>query len=328
MIEIKELHYEIKGITLKNLVFNNIEDLVTLLDILGEDIVKEKVIEEKVIEEKVDENIEIENITKKLNDTDLSPNTKKKYISCITNINTSFDIKTSTQAILFYLKEKYDNNNTRKLYYSALMYVYKLYNLTEQYDMVYNVFNEAKKEVTAEKETKPIEDAENIMNDLKVKYEELKTNITDKYDEYRIYSAVACLFLNHGVLRGAELINMYISPDELCETLNYIDLKNKQMIIADHKTAKKTGKRIIDLSDEFIDLVKEYPNRYFIVNQRLEPYKDSSGLSKKMLKYLGFKNYVFRKAKSSINLKSIDEKLCAIQGHSIDTQISNYRDYS
>ena len=100
------------------------------------------------------------------------------------------------------------------------------------------------------------------------------------------------------------------------------------MIIADHKTAKKTGKRIIDLSDEFIDLVKEYPNRYFIVNQRLEPYKDSSGLSKKMLKYLGFKNYVFRKAKSSINLKSIDEKLCAIQGHSIDTQISNYRDYS
>ena len=227
MIEIKELHFKSKDITLKNLVFNNIEDLVTLLDILGEDIVKEKVIEEKVIEEKVDENIEIENITKKLNDTELSPNTKKKYISCITNINTSFDIKTSTQAILFYLKEKYDNNNTRKLYYSALMYVYKLYNLTEQYDMVYNVFNEAKKEVTAEKETKPIEDAENIMNDLKVKYEELKTNITDKYDEYRIYSAVACLFLNHGVLRGAELINMYISPAALCETLNYIDLKNK-----------------------------------------------------------------------------------------------------
>ena len=114
MIEIAELEYKIKGITLKNLVFNNIEDLVTLLDILGEDIVKEKVIEEKVIE-----NIEIENITKKLNDTDLSPNTKKKYISCITNINTSFDIKTSTQAILFYLmylmKQKKKLHLKRKL---------------------------------------------------------------------------------------------------------------------------------------------------------------------------------------------------------------------
>ena len=100
------------------------------------------------------------------------------------------------------------------------------------------------------------------------------------------------------------------------------------MIINDHKTTKFQGTRTINLCGDFIDLLKDFPNRYFVTNEKFELYKDSSGLSKKMKKYLCFKNYTMRKAKSSINLKSIDLDVCDAQGHSLNTQMSNYREYA
>jgi hypothetical protein len=121
---------------------------------------------------------------------------------------------------------------------------------------------------------------------------------------------------------------MFISKDDKCQIPNFIDLENHKMIINDHKTSKSQGIRTISLCDDFIDLLKDFPNRYFVTNEKFELYKDSSGLSKKMKKYLGFKNYTMRKAKSSINLKSIDQDVCEAQGHSLNTQMSNYREYA
>ena len=88
------------------------------------------------------------------------------------------------------------------------------------------------------------------------------------------------------------------------------------MVINDHKTTKSQGIRTINLCDEFIDLLKDFPNRYFVTNEKFELYKDSSGLSKKNEKYLGLKNYTMRKAQILINLKSIDKDVCEAQGHS------------
>ena len=79
------------------------------------------------------------------------------------------------------------------------------------------------------------------------------------------------------------------------------------MVINDHKTTESQGPRTINLCDDFIDLLKDFPNRYFVTNEKFELYKDSSGISKKMKKYLGFKNFTMRKANSSINLKSIGQ---------------------
>ena len=56
------------------------------------------------------------------------------------------------------------------------------------------------------------------------------------------------------------------------------------MIINDHKTTKSQGPRTINLCDDFIELLKDFPNRYFVTNEKFELYKDPSGLSKKMKK--------------------------------------------
>ena len=165
------------------------------------------------------------------------------------------------------------------------------------------------------------------MDTIQTKYEELKSNLTNEYDENRMYCAVGCLFLKHGVQRGAELIKTYINPNDVCEHSNYIDLENKKMIVGNHKTCQKSGIRTFDLCDEFIQIVKDYPNRFLVTNMNGDIYQDATGFSKKLKKYYGNMNYTIRKAKSSINLVSIDENLANIQGHSLSIMNSNYRKY-
>ena len=120
------------------------------------------------------------------------------------------------------------------------------------------------------------------MDNIQTKYEELKSNLTNEYDKNSMYCAVGCLFLKHGVQRGAELINMYINPNDVCEYNNYIDIENKKMIIGDHKTFKKSGVRTFDLCDEFIQIVKDYPNRFLVTNRNGDNYQDVTGFSKKL----------------------------------------------
>ena len=90
---------------------------------------------------------------------------------------------------------------------------------------------------------------------------------------------------------------------------------------------KKSGVRTINLTDDFIELVKDYPNRYFVTNEKGGLYKDASGLSKKMRRHYGFLNYTLRKAKSSVNLIGVDTSVADAQGHSLGIQNDYYRDY-
>ena len=130
------------------------------------------------------------------------------------------------------------------------------------------------------------------MGNLTVKYEELKEKLIDgEYNEDRIYCLIACLLINHCILRGSELIAMFICTDNKCQIPNFIDLENGKMVINDHKTSKITGHRTTDLCDSFIDLLKDFPYRYFVTNESHMLYKDSSGLSKKMRKSRFLKLY-------------------------------------
>ena len=342
MIQISQISF--RDIILKDVVFSDGEDLMKLLKDLGKeniDIQDEELKHTVRFEERQDacdeeeKVITIEDIKNKFELSELSHNSKIKYLGAINRIITWFDYEVDdlfenhTDEIISQINEKYPNVNTRKQYISSILNIYKFYDLTELYGKVYNIFNETKNEIIEKKETKPIEIAVEIMDDLQLKYQELKEKIIDsEYNEDRIYCAIASLFINHGVLRGSELINMFISKDDKCQIPNFIDLENHKMIINDHKTSKSQGIRTINLCDDFIDLLKDFPNRYFVTNEKFELYKDSSGLSKKMKKYLGFKNYTMRKAKSSINLKSIDQDVCEAQGHNLQTQMSNYREYA
>ena len=88
-----------------------------------------------------------------------------------------------------------------------------------------------------------------------------------------------------GAIRGDELVEMWISKDDTDKYDNYININKKIMIINKHKNQKKDGQRVIKLSNNFIELIKDYPNRYFIANDNNTPYKDATGLNKKVKKY-------------------------------------------
>ena len=155
MIQISKISFN--GVTMENFVFNDADDVIKVIHELRN--LKVVFTEEKVAEE-VDEEvfegegentiasskITIEDIVDKFNQSDLSPNSKKKYTGAIKRMITwfSFDIEdlfmNNTDLIIESINEKYPNINTQKLYISALMNLYKFYDLTDKYDKVYSMF--------------------------------------------------------------------------------------------------------------------------------------------------------------------------------------------
>ena len=89
-----------------------------------------------------------------------------------------------------------------------------------------------KMKYSQKKTTKPIEKAEETIDNLKVNYEQLKSKLVyGEYKEDRIYCAIASLVLNHGLLRGSELTNMFVSLDDSCQIPYFFDLENEKMVI-------------------------------------------------------------------------------------------------
>lgn len=307
---------------LENLTFYKVDDLNTFMDNLGEEYKVDKVQE-----------ISIHDIEERINVSELSDASKKKYYQAIVRIVGWFDYEVTE---LFYnrlnemieqINTKYPNVNTRKVYFSAIMNIYKLFEMPEHYEYIYETFKQTFEIQNEKPEPKKIEEAHSMIEGLQKKYEELKSELTNEYDIKRQNVAIASLFLDCGVLRGDELINIYINKNDNCEHLNFIDIENKKLNLNKHKTIKKSGSRLIDLTDQFIELIKDYPDRYFITNNENKPYKDPTGLSKRFKNIFGGLIYDIRRAKSSINLENVDETLCNVQGHSLNTQSQHYRDY-
>ena len=157
MIQISKISFN--GVTMENFVFNGADDVIKVIHELRDfkvEYTDEEVTEpiEEVVEEVVEEEEEtillnkmtIEDIVDKFNQSDLSPNSKKKYIGAIKRMITwfNFDLDNlfmnNTDLIIESINEKYPNINTQKLYISALMNLYKFYDLTDKYDKVYSMF--------------------------------------------------------------------------------------------------------------------------------------------------------------------------------------------
>ena len=167
MIQISKISFN--GVLMENFVFNDVDDMIKVIHELRDlkveytdeevaepiEEVVEEVIEE-VIEEVVDEEEEntivsnkmtIEDIVDEFNQSELSPNSKKKYSGAIKRIITWFEFNiqdlfmNNTDLIIESINKKYPNINTQKLYISALMNLYKFYDLTDKYDKVYSMFN-------------------------------------------------------------------------------------------------------------------------------------------------------------------------------------------
>ena len=162
MIQISQITW--KDIVLKDVVFSDGEDLMKLLKDLGKeniDIQDEELQTARFIDRQVGcdehEEITIEDIKKKFEDTELSENSKNKYLEAIKRIISWFQyevndlFKNHTDEIISQINERYNNVNTRKQNISSILNIYKFYGLTELYEIFYNLFNETKMRLTQKK---------------------------------------------------------------------------------------------------------------------------------------------------------------------------------
>ena len=83
------------------------------------------------------------------------------------------------------------------------------------------------------------------------------------------------------MLRPSEIINMRITDtDEGNDTINYINVVSKKIVINNHKN-DKNGPKIIDITDNKLNgILWKGLNKYLITSHNNEIYKDSSGFSK------------------------------------------------
>ena len=203
------------NVVLEDLTFDKVEDFISLINYLKETNEVETKVETKV-ETNVETKVEIKNETPNMNDiinklkteTNLCASSYKVYHKFLQRIDVDlFD----TDNVIKWILDKYTNKSTINIYLSALLTIYKLYDRKDLHIIAYKEFVKNKEKPDIVIDPKPIEEAEQIMEDLQVKYNQLKTELTEFYDNTREMCIVACLYLNHGVIRGDELLNMYIN---------------------------------------------------------------------------------------------------------------------
>jgi integrase len=105
-------------------------------------------------------------------------------------------------------------------------------------------------------------------DDITKIYEELKKNYKVSKQDYQNYLLLSLFYLNpprrNKDYQYMKVINEY--KEDLSNEYNYLDLKNKQFIFNNYKTAKKYNKQTIDINEELFKIIKEYINHYKISN--------------------------------------------------------------
>jgi hypothetical protein len=100
-----------------------------------------------------------------------------------------------------------------------------------------------------------------MMEEFKKHYENLQQKIKNKTSLLTNWTQEAQLFcvlkhyLNFGVLRSKEILNCLITDTEKNSNINYIYIKNKILVINNHKNERK-GPKTIDLDDTFLKYLK------------------------------------------------------------------------
>jgi len=294
----------------------------------------------------MDENFSLEDIKTRLYDL-LSPSTAKAYYDRILKIKKKFDSKNLVDSFIdedkiinwIQTNPAFKSSSTMRAYLSAYLFVLSefCFPVPKRKIVQALIQKSIKKSIIEQKdklqnEQMPLKEAEETFEKLKIMYDDYKDKMSDIYDTNRMFAAYLHLILNYGVIRLHELVQVVIIDGE-SQLPNFINRKNKMLVIRDHKTIKKRSIKEIVLDDEFMSIIKPASNALFFTGKSsFKLYNTADGLSKRLAKEIGIGHYELRKMKSSLIIASGDisaiEKLEMIQGHSLATQMDYYNKYS
>lgn len=294
-------------------------------------------------------NINRKNIFEAFEKTKLSEKSKSSYLTCITIVLQIYDDKNINNIVrnnsdmLFNrcitISEK---PSTQKTYLCAFLKLFKLFELDETIqkkysDAISKIANGMMLKKKIDNQTKPkdnIQDAINIINDMTIKYYELKLNVVDGvYNKYAQLAAVCYIMFNYGVLRGDEFMSIVICDNNNYELFeNYINIDTCEIVINKHKTMHSMGPKRQHVDNELIDIVKHGYGKHLIVNSQNVPFKTSKDLSRFIHSNIGEEIYTYRKAFTSMVLRTLDDvkinKVAKFQGHAVGVQIDYYLTYA
>jgi len=280
-----------------------------------------------------DDIIDEQTFISRLQNDNTSDNTIKNYTS-ILNKYKVFD-NFNYDDIIKKINAIY-SHQTQKSHYSALLKYLNVFNLqNDKQTEIKNKLSDLRKQVSINNSEKPTDEIQNAIKKWNLLIDEYKKILSEhNFKTYDKYLSLLHFFIYYGILRPSELAIIYISYDDDETKDGCISINKKQLIIRKHKTVKSTGTRIINLKDDFINLIKNNVNNYLFTNSKNKQHTANSinKLLNNLFKKYDCTLYDLRKIKTSLTLKTNDieaiKTLENIQGHNLKTQLEYYKTYA
>ena len=254
------------------------------------------------------------------------------------------DLLSKEKEIIEYLEQEYKTTSTLKNKLCAVLKCYTILKIdtTLLKDKIeqYKITQSIKEDKSNHEEKKPIEEADKILDYFKNEMKRLdkcyhwKNDKNKKWDTQRQLYCVLKIYLNYGVLRPSEIIDMKITTtDEGNEDINYINYNTNMMVINKHKNDRNGPKRIEIKDKDLMVQLHQRINKYIICNSKNELYNDTSAFTKIFSKTFNkYTPYDLRKCISSKAIHESDtEKIKMLeynQGHSLETILLYYNTYT
>jgi len=279
--------------------------------------------------------VDIQNVRDHLAEVGLRPSSIKTMILQINRVlNGVFDtnaptlkiLKRNTNEIMKWIEsDALPNYNSRKQHLNSINHLFKTYDIKheglEQKIRDYNEMSNA--EITQlgtnEKRVNLIQSVDFEALEEQMRKEK---NLTKKL--------VLALYTLIPPLRQQDYLNLPVF-DKAPKTkskrpVNYMDLRNKVLVIGNHKTSDSNGEKIIDLPDELIAIIRKYLR--YEESSVILPMTSSNFTKYFQRHFNGLSPQVLRKAFVSqyANGMSVEErfKLGRLMGHKISTSQLQY----
>ena len=294
----------------------------------------------------------ISQLTDFLKTTNLAKNTIIDFVSKINilavklNLPPTTDILNNPEMVINCLETHYTNLSTRQTYLACILSLSKLLHLPENYIEKYENTLISLRAVTLsnkKKFTKPSIERAKIMkifsyDDLFVIRDKLKSELPSEYNRMSYNDYLLVEFHCHlPPLRADEYFS--ITYNNVCLSPNYINVDTKQIIIAEHKTKKTYGVKIINIPQDLFDIILHI--RQLSNSEWLFPGYDnnfrlnSSNVYRIWKRIIGIDHIscdILRNLFVSEKIPSLTDEerveISRIMGHSLDMQTYHYSQMS
>lgn len=253
----------------------------------------------------------------------ITDSSKKLYTSNLIRLNggkeiTNFKFLENPENIAEIISNS--KPNTQRNYYIAICSVLsELKKDSKKYQKLYDIYYEILMDLNSSlKDQTKMTDTETenwitqdeiteLLNKSKSVLDEIKNKrkISQELYDKLLDLVILGLYTLMPPRRNIDYILMKISPDISNTEFNYLDIKNKQFILNNYKTAGTYKTQKIDINPELFEIIKKYisfrpdkSNTNFLIKYDGTPFTESNQMSKRL-------NIIFGKKISSSMLRKI-----------------------